>query len=193
VGWLLLAFGLSLSAAGPATAYTNDGTAQADAPAAGVVALYAPALIVVAMACSGFILLLTPTGTLPSPRWRWWAGVTAATPVLLLLVVTLLSRPGDRRAQALESPLDLHAFDGGLLTAYRTAFAVAVGAVVVAAASLVVRFRRARGVERQQLARLRQQVDLDTLTAELLSVVDQTVQPTQASLWLRPPAAKQSA
>jgi hypothetical protein len=35
--------------------------------------------------------------------------------------------------------------------------------------------------------RLRQQVDLDTLTAELLAVVDQTVQPTQASLWLRPP------
>jgi hypothetical protein len=37
-------------------------------------------------------------------------------------------------------------------------------------------------------ARLRQQVDLDTLTVELLSVVDQTMQPTQASLWLRPTA-----
>jgi hypothetical protein len=36
-------------------------------------------------------------------------------------------------------------------------------------------------------ARLRQQVDLDALTAELLAVVDQTMQPTQASLWLRPP------
>jgi len=35
--------------------------------------------------------------------------------------------------------------------------------------------------------RLRQQVDLDTLTAELLAVVDQTMQPTQTSLWLRPP------
>jgi hypothetical protein len=329
VGWLLLAFGLSLSAAGAATAYANYGTAQADAPTAGVAALYAPAAIVVAMACSGLVLLLTPTGTLPSPRWRWLAGVTAATPFVLLLVVTLWSRPGDRRAQALESPLDLHALDGGLLVAYRAAFAVAIGAVVVAAASLVVRFRRARGVERQQLrwvvlatvlvtllalvnlaalalgayalaplvgglnppilsaaigaailryrlydldrivsralayglltvllgggyalvvlglgqllpwdsslvvaaatlalatafqparrrvqaavdrrfnrrrydaartieafsARLRQQVDLDTLTADLLSVVDQTMQPTQASLWLRPPA-RQSA
>jgi hypothetical protein len=37
-------------------------------------------------------------------------------------------------------------------------------------------------------ARLREQVDLDALTAELLAVVDQTVQPTKASLWLRPPA-----
>jgi hypothetical protein len=34
-------------------------------------------------------------------------------------------------------------------------------------------------------AHLRDQVDLDTLTADLLAVVDQTMQPTQASLWLR--------
>jgi hypothetical protein len=33
--------------------------------------------------------------------------------------------------------------------------------------------------------RLHQQIDLDTLTAELLAVVDQTMQPTRASLWLR--------
>jgi hypothetical protein len=38
-------------------------------------------------------------------------------------------------------------------------------------------------------ARLREQVDLDALAAELLAVVDQTVQPTRASLWLRPPPA----
>ena len=34
-------------------------------------------------------------------------------------------------------------------------------------------------------ARLRDQVDLDALHGELLAVVDQTMQPTQASLWLR--------
>jgi hypothetical protein len=35
--------------------------------------------------------------------------------------------------------------------------------------------------------RLRDQVDLTALHGELLAVVDQTMQPTQASLWLRPP------
>jgi hypothetical protein len=35
--------------------------------------------------------------------------------------------------------------------------------------------------------RLRQQVDLTTLTAELLAVADRTVEPTMVSLWLRPP------
>ena len=35
-------------------------------------------------------------------------------------------------------------------------------------------------------ARLRDEVDLDTLSSELLSVVDQTMQPTTASLWLQP-------
>ena len=37
-------------------------------------------------------------------------------------------------------------------------------------------------------ARLRDEIDLDTLSAELLAVVDQTMQPTMASLWLRPSA-----
>jgi hypothetical protein len=37
-------------------------------------------------------------------------------------------------------------------------------------------------------ARLRDEVDLDALGAELLAVVDQTMQPTRASLWLQPSA-----
>jgi hypothetical protein len=36
-------------------------------------------------------------------------------------------------------------------------------------------------------ARLRRQLDLDALSVELLAVVDQTMEPTHASLWLRPP------
>ena len=36
--------------------------------------------------------------------------------------------------------------------------------------------------------RLREQVDLNVLSAELLAVVDHMVQPAEASLWLCPPA-----
>jgi hypothetical protein len=34
--------------------------------------------------------------------------------------------------------------------------------------------------------RLRDEIDLDTLSTELLAVVDQTMEPTDVSLWLRP-------
>ena len=49
------------------------------------------------------------------------------------------------------------------------------------------RYDAAMTVERFS-ARLRDEVDLDTLSAELLAVVDQTMQPTRSSLWLRPSA-----
>jgi hypothetical protein len=53
------------------------------------------------------------------------------------------------------------------------------------------RFNRRRfdaGVTIQAFsARLRQQIELDSLTAELLAVVEATMQPTRVSLWLRPP------
>jgi hypothetical protein len=38
--------------------------------------------------------------------------------------------------------------------------------------------------------RLRDELDLDALSTELLAVVDQTVQPIRSSLWLRPSAQR---
>jgi MFS family permease len=153
VGWLLLALGVFMAAGGVASEYAPYGLlARPGAlPAASAVALYYPGTAVAAGAVLGFVLLLTPTGSLPSPGWRWWARTMVAVPVGCLLAVTLAPKPLASPYQAVDNPLDLHAFGGVVLVANQVALAVTNLAVVVAAWSLVVRFRRARGIERQQL------------------------------------------
>ena len=49
------------------------------------------------------------------------------------------------------------------------------------------RYNTARTIEAFS-ARLRDQIDLETLSAELMAVVDQSIEPTRVSLWLRPSA-----
>jgi hypothetical protein len=153
VGWLLLALGLSMAAAIVAQAYADYGfRARPGAlPAARYVALYGPAILGAWLGCIGFILLLTPTGSLPSPRWRWWARVMVAAPVVSLVATLLLPNSLNSDYQTLDNPLALRAFGGALRAALWVALAISVLAVLVAAGSLVVRFRRAHGVERQQL------------------------------------------
>ena len=328
VGWLLLAQSVSLFATGAAAQYLAWGLLAPGGPppATRLVALYYPAGAGGGLILLGFVLLLTPTGRLPSPRWRWWARAMVVVPVVLLVVVTLAPGPVDPSDLVGGSPFDFRGLGGVLLGVNRLALAFTTVALVACAGSLVMRFRRAGGVERQQLrwvalaaalivlaavvvlaglalaatevvtwaitawlaglplaigaavlryrlydldrivsrtvayalltvllglgyaavvlglgrllprdsslvvaaatlavavvfqparrriqravdrrfnrrrydaartveafaARLREQVDLDALTAELLAVVDQTMQPTQASLWLRPSQA----
>jgi hypothetical protein len=153
VGWLLLACGLSIVASGVAAAYAAYGLlARPGAlPAAHAVARYWPATTVIAQTAISFVLLLTPTGSLPSPRWRWWARVTVAAASILLVALAVARGPLDPRYQALGGPFDLRGQGGVLLVVNQLALTVTTLAVVVGAASLVVRFRRAQGVERQQL------------------------------------------
>jgi hypothetical protein len=153
VGWLLLAAGLCLNASGVASAYADYGLlARPGAlPGAREVSLYLPAVVIPSLAVLGFVLLLTPTGSLPSPRWRWWARAAVAAPVVSLLAIGLASPTLDQAARAPDNPFDLSGLGGALQVVYQLTFAVTNLAVVVGAGSLVVRFRRARGTERQQL------------------------------------------
>jgi two-component system NarL family sensor kinase len=151
VGWLLLALGLSVAAAGVATGYANYGLLARPGvlPAARWAAAYHNLAALVLAACLGFILLLTPTGSLPSPRWRRWAQVSAAAPLLALASSALL--PFEPPYRSVPNPLAVPALAGPLGAVNGLAWVATSLVVLVAAASLVVRFRRARGTERQQL------------------------------------------
>jgi hypothetical protein len=154
VGWLLLGLGLSLTGWGLAFGYTRYGlVARPGAlPAASYLAGFSTGIALIWLACASFALLLTPTGRLPSPRWRWWARVVAAAAGVWLLGSVVYPAPLYPEYPTIGNPLAVPALPRGLLDVAQAAAAVVVlASLVVGAVSLVGRFRRARGVERQQL------------------------------------------
>jgi hypothetical protein len=74
-----------------------------------------------------------------------------AVPLLLLVVVTLAPGPVDPSVQVVGGPFEFHGLSGVLLIVNQLALSFTTLAVAVCAGSLMVRFRRAHGVERQQL------------------------------------------
>jgi hypothetical protein len=69
--------------------------------------VYSPAVFMAGLACAGFVLLITPSGSLPSSslRWRWWARVLGAAPVAFLVTVALLPEPLDPAYASIANPL----------------------------------------------------------------------------------------
>ena len=125
-------------------------------------------------------------------RYRLWdldrlvsRTVTYAVVTALLVVPYLLIVPAAGR---------LVQGAGSLAVAAATLAAAAVFAPLRRRVQILVdrRFNRRRYDAARTVdgfsTQLREQVDLTTLTGALLAVVDQTMQPISASLWLRPPA-----
>ena len=138
-GWVWLVFGSGLALQLLAESYAayalvvDPGSLPAPRTISRVLGLGGP----LALAFAPFLLLLFPTGYLPSRRWRplAWAAATAGA---ALLTLNLFFASPDKV--------------GGTVTAMTVVAASAIfAAIVISALSLVARYRRASGVERQQL------------------------------------------
>jgi hypothetical protein len=96
-----------------------------------------------------FLLLQFPTGRLPSPRWRPVLWGTAGSVVLFTLASWLSSETNDLRLTSVRNPLGMESEIMGLLyELFNYTFPLL---IVASGAAVIVRFRRSRGDERQQL------------------------------------------
>jgi len=151
VGWLLLGIGLGLAASALVEPYVKYGliVRPGSLPGARYLVGLSYVTTLVWLSCAGFVLLLTPTGRLPSPRWRWWARLAAAAPVVTTLASVV--QPDPLAPDWYGNPLAVPALSRVLVIPAVAGVVVVLASLPVGAASLVGRFRHARGVERQQL------------------------------------------
>ena len=156
IGWLFVAIGVLGALHGALDAYAlyalavRPGTELPGAVAAaqGSLSIGSIPLALVLL----FVPLLYPTGRLPSPRWRPVAWLGALVLLLAPIVDALL--PGQVQASEVpvgENPLGIPAAEDVLSLLALAIFLLFIPLALAAQASLVVRFRRARGDERQQL------------------------------------------
>jgi hypothetical protein len=153
IGWVVLIGALSLSSWLFATGVP---VYQLPLSAIPLLAWVANWVWVPALTALIFLLLLYPNGRLVSPRWRpvaWAVGLWGAVVVLASAV-----RPDLAAAPFIANPIGVPGVAGKFLRQHLSSAQVAQVAylswfvlLLASLVSLVVRFRRARGVERQQL------------------------------------------
>jgi hypothetical protein len=138
-GWLWLGFGLGLTLQQLAQSYgayamvVEPGSPVAPRTISHVLELGGP----LALTFAPFLLLLFPTGRLPSRRWRPLAWVAAISGVVLLAFNLFYTKPDQV---------------GGTITIMVIVVVSVIFATIgLSALSPVVRYRRASGMERQQL------------------------------------------
>jgi len=155
VGWLLEGVGLAWGVGGFFDTYAIYGLVihPGSLPGAGIVAALTEGMWVPGIGLMGtFLILLYPDGHLPSPRWRPVAWLSAITLVVVMLVIDFLpSKMSEGPVPDMTNPIGWEAGEG-VLTVLLIVFLPLVPISILACATgLVTRFRRARGVERQQL------------------------------------------
>jgi hypothetical protein len=154
IGELMVAIGLAASVVALCVEYAAYGilTSPGSLPAAHAVAwLVSWVWVPFAALVAPFLLLVFPDGRLLSSRWRPAAmlGAVAAT----VICVSLAIRPGPiNNAPYLDNPLAVPTeWSNVAFGAAAAGFCLLAAANLVAAASLVLRYRQAGGVARQQL------------------------------------------
>ncbi|MGE0228507.1 MAG: histidine kinase [Dehalococcoidia bacterium] len=153
VGWLFVAFGVSIAIGGVAEEYARYAALARPGvwPGAGYAAVVADGIFAPWLVFIALILLLTPTGVPPSPRWRPVAWAAGCGGILLVLGMVFSTSPLDPPFEQVPNPM---AWPAGRLpvgVVRYVGLAGAMGAVPLAAVSMFVRFRSARGVERRRL------------------------------------------
>jgi hypothetical protein len=146
IGWIYALVALVMALSGVAGGY-----AERSLPGFRWVALL-PDLLWLAAVPVGVMLLmlLFPTGQLPSSRWRPVVWATIGATVAAVVGTALTPGPVEYHP-GLQNPLGVAGAGPVLDVTVGVGFVVIVAGVFAAAGSLVVRWRRARGVERQQL------------------------------------------
>ncbi len=100
-----------------------------------------------------FLLLLFPDGHLPSPRWRWFARILAASLVIIFLTIVLApGKFGDDvpAFASIRNPLGIDWLRPVLAVTIASLIMLPIG-VIGSLVALVRRYRRAEGIERLQL------------------------------------------
>jgi hypothetical protein len=146
VGWLFCVMGVAFAAGDFLSTYADhESGSVATALAVFNTASGPTTLLILALS-----LMLFPSGTYQSPRWRRAGRILIAANVVGSIV--LLFEPGTLTSGSdIENPLGIDAAAGLLHTLADIGSLVLAATLLTALASIIVRFRAARGLERQQL------------------------------------------